>query len=394
MHPFLIASMLSAAVAASPPNKLVLFENFIAKYDRQYATEFEKGKRFQIFSHSIDEIYASNAKNRSYTLGVTAHTDLTFEEWQAGHLNGFKPMLTATKEDRPIFQAPAAFAEPDSVDWVNKGGVTEVKSQGTCGSCWTFAAAGALEGAMFISGKKMVDLSMQHILACDKVGDGCQGGTVRQALDWVSENGIPALTDEPYLCKDALSSQCKSMTCGCNRKTGFPCSKPGPCNTVNGSVCDFDPFDGSDPYCECPADQCFNAAEGTCGSSKPETMVLAVGDVSEVTLVNASENALEAAVAQQPVSVGISVGTVVRHYTSGVLTRDLCDDHVSHGVLAVGYGVDNGLQYWKLKNSWGTDFGEDGYIRIEKVKAWEVGECGIRKMASFPTVKSSSSIVV
>jgi C1A family cysteine protease len=124
-------------------------------------------------------------------------------------------------------------------------------------------------------------------------------------------------------------------------------------------------------------------------------MVLAVGDVTKHTDVDPSEGALEAAVAQQPVSVAIEADkSVFQHYTSGILTNDACGSNLDHGVLAVGYGEDNGVKYWKVKNSWGTTFGEDGYIRIEKGKTEDGGECGIRKMASFPTVKSSSTIVV
>merc|ERR1740115_359484 len=124
-------------------------------------------------------------------------------------------------------------------------------------------------------------------------------------------------------------------------------------------------------------------------------MVIAVGDVVTHTDVAQTENALEAAVAGQPVSVAIEADKeVFQHYTSGVLTDDACGSALDHGVLAVGYGVDNGVKYWKVKNSWGTTFGEDGFIRIEKGKTEDGGECGIRKMASFPTVKSSSTIVV
>merc|ERR1712194_40338 len=111
--------------------------------------------------------------------------------------------------------------------------------------------------------------------------------------------------------------------------------------------------------------------------------------------VDSSEKALEAAVAQQPVSVAIEADKFVfQHYTSGVLTSDVCGSNLDHGVLAVGYGTDNGLKYWKVKNSWGTTFGEDGYIRIEKGDASPGGECVIRKMASFPTLKTSASDVV
>merc|ERR1712187_267449 len=147
-------------------------------------------------------------------------------------------------------------------------------------------------------------------------------------------------------------------------------------------------------HCECPGDTCYK--DGACGPAPPlPPLVLAVGDVTKHTDVNPTEDALEAAVAQQPVSVAIEADRAVfQHYTGGVLTNDACGSQLDHGVLAVGYGIDNGQMYWKVKNSWGTTFGEEGYIRIEKGKASDGGECGIRKMASFPTVKSAAEIVV
>jgi len=344
MHVVVLASLLCVAVAAPPPpNTRILFENFVAKYKRHYATEFEKDKRFQIFSENIDVIYASNTKNLSYTLGVTANTDRTFEEWRAKYLTASdKPALSDEQNGRPLFEAPKEFTEPESVDWVAKGGVTSVKSQGSCGSCWTFATAGALEGAMFVSGRPIVDLSMQHLLACDRPSDfGCSGGIRSQAIEWVVENGITALKDEPYLCEDDNAIGCRQMTCS-----------------------------GSQP------------------------LVLAVGDVVKNTDVAQTELALEAAVAQQPVSVGIEAAPVFMHYTGGVLVGAACGSSLNHAVLAVGYGVDNGIKYWKLKNSWGEDFGENGYIRIEKGSAASLGQCGIRKRASFATVKEAASVVV
>jgi len=249
-----------------------------------------------------------------------------------------KPSLTANRGARDVFSAPQGFTEPDSIDWVSKGAVTSVKNQGTCGSCWTFSTVGALEGAEFVAGRAVTELSMQHILACDKGGNGCGGGSMDQAFTWVQQNGLPALAKEPYLCQDATAAQCKDMTC-----------------------------------------------------SSDAELVIAVGDVIKHTDVDQTENALEAAVAQQPVSVAIEADKeVFQHYTSGVLTNDACGSNLDHGVLAVGYGIDGGQKYWKVKNSWGTDFGEDGYIRIAKGASSEGGECGIRKMASFPTLKGQS----
>jgi len=144
--------------------------------------------------------------------------------------------------------------------------------------------------------------------------------------------------------------------------------------------------------CECPKGQCFKDGKCAAPSGKKPTLALAVGDVTTFTDVGKTEGDLEAAVAQQPVSVAIEADQAVfQHYTSGVLTNDACGENLDHGVLAVGYGTDNGQKYWKVKNSWGTVFGEAGYIRIEKGDAATGGECGIRKMASFPTVKKASN---
>jgi C1A family cysteine protease len=124
-------------------------------------------------------------------------------------------------------------------------------------------------------------------------------------------------------------------------------------------------------------------------------LVLAIGDVLKYTDVDSTEQALEAAVAQQPVSVAIEADKMVfQHYTGGVLTNDACGSHLDHGVLAVGYGVDTGQKYWKVKNCWDVVFGEKGYIRIERGAASAGGQCGIRKMPSFPTVKGAGEIVV
>jgi len=400
MRFLILGASAMAAVASSAQNTEGLFKDFVQKYDKHYATDAEKQQRFQVFSENMEMIHASNAKNLTYTLGVTASTDQTFEEWRATHLSGFTPPALTATHDRDVFTVPENFAPPDSVDWVAKGAVTSVKNQGTCGSCWTFSTVGALEGAMFVAGRPLVELSMQHILACDSGGNGCLGGSMDQAFDWVAQNGVPALKDEPYLCKDKSATECTTMTCDrCVKQTGETSIFLG-CTKIEGTVCSKE---GLIHHCECPGDECYKPAGGTfpngpgeCGAAPlPTPLVLKVGDVLKHTDVPQTEDALEAAVAQQPVSVAIEADqSVFQHYTGGVLTNDACGSNLDHGVLVVGYGVDNGQMYWKVKNSWDTVFGEDGYIRIEKGKAGDGGECGIRKGAVFPTVQSAETVVV
>jgi len=277
----------------------------------------------------------------SYTLGVTHFADLTFSEWRSQYLTGFKQLATRNTSSG-AFRAPASFVEASSVDWVAKGAVTPVKNQAQCGSCWSFSTTGALEGASFIAGRPLTSLSEQNILDCDKGGNKCQGGSMDQAFGWVASNGICSEADDSYKCADQSSSECTSSTC------------PTSCSQV-----------------------------------------LKAGDVTGHTDVDQTEGALEAAVAKQPVSVAIEADQMVfQHYTGGILTDSACGENLDHGVLVVGYGSENGKKYWKVKNSWGTTFGEEGYIRIEKGATEEGGECGIRKMASFPTVKASEKIII
>lgn len=211
---------------------------------------------------------------------------------------------------------------PAAVDWVDAGAVTPVKDQGQCGSCWSFSTTGALEGVNFITTGKLVSLSEQQLVDCDTVSDqGCNGGFMDDAFTYVRGNGLTTESAYPY-----------------------------------------------------------KAVQGTCAiSGKP--LAIGVGVVKGfVDVPPGDENALQAAIAQQPVSVAIQANQIAfQFYASGILTGT-CGKRLDHGVLAVGYGVDNGTPYWKVKNSWGPGWGEGGYVRIQR----GVDKCGIADAASYP----------
>jgi len=217
---------------------------------------------------------------------------------------------------------------PSSVDWVQKGYVTPVKNQGNCGSCWSFSATGATECNIAIATGKLVSLSEQQLIDCtSSYGNlGCNGGSMDLAFEYIHNNGgLCNETSYPY---QASSGTCKATSCGTK-------------------------FDS----------------------------------ISSYTLVSSySASNLQAAVEKGCVSVGIEADqSAFQFYSSGVLTAT-CGTNIDHGVLVVGYGTSGSQQYWKVKNSWGTSWGEQGYVLIcnNCTANGSQGQCGIYTEPSYP----------
>ncbi|CAE8604619.1 unnamed protein product [Polarella glacialis] len=316
------------------------FEGFLGNFRRSYTSAEEKALRFEIFAENFAFIEAENAKGHSYTLAVNEFTDLTPEEFASGHF-GLKESAPDNKTQgwgnlphlgTDLFSgAPLA----TSVDWVAKGAVTEPKNQGQCGSCWAFSTTGSLEGAWQIASGKLVSLSEQQLVDCSKDGNmGCGGGGMDQAFEYLEKNQV--CTEESYSYK-AAAGTCSQSSC----IVGIP----------KGSVKGFKDVPVQDT------------------------------------------KALMEAVAQQPVSVAIEADQLAfQMYHKGVLTQ-ACGSKLDHGVLIVGYGTENGVDYWKVKNSWGASWGEGGYIRIERGLPKD-GECGIKDGASYPVVAADKESIV
>ncbi|MBA0689386.1 hypothetical protein Goari_007117 [Gossypium aridum] len=225
---------------------------------------------------------------------------------------------------------------PTSVDWRKRGAVTAVKDQGQCvlkGSCWAFSSVEAVEGINQIKTNKLVSLSEQELIDCDtEENQGCNGGLMDIAFDFINKKG--GITSEIHY-----------------------------------------------PYA---------AKQGTCDVSKENSPVVSI-DGHENVPVN-DEEALRKAVANQPVSVAIDAGgTDFQFYSEGVYTGQYGIE-LNHGVAAVGYGTTlDGTKYWIVKNSWGPDWGEKGYIRMERGIKDKQGLCGIAMEASYPIKNSSSN---
>ncbi|XP_077253085.1 vignain-like [Tasmannia lanceolata] len=293
----------------------------------------EKDRRFNVFKENVKYIHSFNKKDTPYKLKLNKFADLTNREFRslyAGSRVSHHRMFRGSQPANGSFMYEKVTAVPPSVDWRKKGTVTDVKDQGQCGSCWAFSTVVAVEGINQIKTKKLVSLSEQELIDCDNTDNqGCNGGLMEYAFEYIKKNG-GITTEENY------------------------------------------PYTGED---------------GSCIPSKENSHIVSIDGHENVP--ENDEDALIKAVANQPISVAIDAGgSDFQFYSEGVFTGE-CGTDLDHGVAIVGYGTTlDGTKYWIVKNSWGGEWGEKGYLRMARGIAAKEGICGIAMEASYP-LKSS-----
>jgi C1A family cysteine protease len=302
------------------------FSNFQFKFNKRYENLEELKHRFEIFKENAIEIYNHNKnENKTFTLAINQFSDLTRNEFIHYYVSGLNNYQIYGCS---TYTSPSNVLLPSSVDWRQKGAVSSVKDQGQCGSCWTFSSTGAIEGSWAISKGQLLDLAEQQLVDCAqgfKYGShGCNGGQMEGAFKYVIENGQCVESSYPYTAKDETCQKCQSVV-----------------------------------------------SMTSCYDVKPNDQL-----------------SLKSAVSRQPVSVAIEADTFYfQSYSSGVLTSDKCGTKLDHGVLIVGYGTENENDYWLVKNSWGTSWGDKGYVKIGRSDSSnDPGICGIAMQPSYPVV--------
>jgi len=299
------------------------FSGWMKQNGKSYsALEFQA--RYRKFKNNLDFIEAHNSKQRSYKVGLNKFADLSNMEFRK-IFNGLR--VPANLEWKATFVPDVSVQLPASFDWRTQGAVTGVKNQGQCGSCWSFSTTGSVEGCHKLGAGSLPSLSEQNLMDCswNNGNQGCDGGLMTSAMDYIISNGgLDTESSYPYTAES-------SQTC--------------------------------------------NYAAANSGSTLGAYSNVASGD----------EGALQTAVNSGPTSVAIDASqSSFQLYTSGVYNEPACSSsQLDHGVLAVGWGNDpSGGDYWIVKNSWGTDWGQSGYIWMSRNNG---NQCGIATMATLPT---------
>lgn len=309
------------------------FLTFIRTYKKNY-THDEVPMRYQNFKKNMEELVKRQKANPNARYNITKFFDMSREEFRSfpcgvdklSQLNSLRPNFVPNLNTDAIPNIDV----PDNFDWTTKGAVTPIKNQEQCGSCWAFSTIGNIEGVWFLAGNKLTSLSEQQEVSCSTTDYGCSGGWPFWALT------------------DMLASPYNGRI---DTESGYPYTSGGGDN----GVCSWSTSDvgatikSYKSYC--------TEQTAPCQETQMQQLLVTYG----------------------PLSVCLDAGPM-QYYQGGIDNPSDCDPNaIDHCVTMVGYGVDNGVAFWKIKNSWGTDWGENGYYRLIR----GTGACGINKVITI-----------
>lgn len=318
MYFFLSALLLSFTNELIYTSDLSDFESYITKYNKSY-NGIDYWNHYNSFKENIDYINQRNQLNLSYTLGLGPFTDISKQDFDytfKGYRKNYNVELPHSYHYMTLSNPNVSY---NTIDWRAEGQVTDIKDQGQCGSCWAFSAVAVLESAWFRKTGNLISLSEQDLVDCVTDCYGCNGGWPSYAIEYIINGNMPnsTLGDDNYT-KGILSEASYSYTA-----TDQPCAY----NKTN-VVANF-----------------------------TELVILPKESVSHLQ---------DALLSIGPISVAINANDDFQHYSSGLfeVSNDECDPtELDHAVTAVGLGTTSkGKRYYIIKNSWGTDWGQDGYI--------------------------------
>jgi len=340
----LLLGLFSATEAGCSSSDVVKEEwnTFKITHSKNYLNQAEETWRMNVFMENKLKIARHNKKaaqgESSYTLRMNEFGDMLHTEFvdaMHGLLQQGEDNSNNTLHGSFIIPANIEGGLAPEVDWRKAGAVTKVHNQGKCGSCWAFSACGALEGQHFRKTGKLINLSEQNLVDCSgNYGNrGCNGGLPNYAFQYIKDNG------------------------GIDTEISYPYQG-------RNDVCRYLP------------------------KNKGAT------DVGYVNIPQGNEDALKYAVATiGPCSIGIdATHETFMFYDGGVYEEESCTPRsIDHAMLVIGYGTEprptdgypGGKDYWLVKNSWGTGWGDGGYVKIARNMN---NMCGIASMASYPRV--------
>jgi len=311
-----------------------LFEKFQQDYGKTYS-ETERDYRFSVFFENL-KLAEERNKLGTETHGVTQFMDLTPEEFKQTYLN-FLP-LRREELGVPKYQPTArvSCAGQTQCNYANLGAVTPVKNQGQCGSCWAFSATESVETATFMAGNALPTLSTQQIVSCDNAAGGCNGGDTTTAFNYVIKaGGLESSASYPYTSGAGVTGTCKFQSSLIAASISSWQWGITPCNTASTISCN---------------------------------------NQNETGLYSVIQN-------MGPMSICVDANAGWQTYTGGVYSGPCAHGYMdlNHCVQLTGYGTSGSTQYWLVRNSWGTTWGEAGYIKL----IYGQNECGVADEVNY-----------